>query len=100
LDFAEYTSSPRIIGVEVLLKIRLAGARDSGHSTLAAGWSAFNSYFKPLISSRFLGSPDLLAGSWSSSLVMMLANNAASMLARYDGTTASGFLRLKFSLAP
>jgi hypothetical protein len=91
---------PRIIAVEVLFKIRLAGAFDSGQSSLAAGWSAFNSYIKPLISSRFLDSPVLLAGSWFSSLVTILANNSASILARYDGTTASGFLRLKFSLAP
>ena len=46
------------------------------------------------------GSPNLLAGSWSSSLVTTLTNNAASILARYDGTTTSGFLRLKFTLAP
>jgi hypothetical protein len=46
------------------------------------------------------GSPNLLAGSWSSSLVTILENNAANILARYDGTTASGFLRLEFTLAP
>ena len=44
------------------------------------------------------GSPGLVPGSWSSSLVTILENNAASIRARYDGTTTNGFLRLKFAL--
>jgi hypothetical protein len=44
------------------------------------------------------GSPNLLAGSWSSSLVTILENNAARIRVRYDVTTANGFLRLKFTL--
>ena len=43
-------------------------------------------------------SPNLLAGSWSSALVTILENNAARLRVRYDGTTDSGFLRVKFSL--
>lgn len=46
------------------------------------------------------GSPSLVPGSWSSSLVTILENNAAVIRARYQGTTASGFLRLKFALTP
>ena len=46
------------------------------------------------------GSSNLLAGSWSSALVTILTNNAASIVARYDGTTTSRFLRLKFTLVP
>jgi hypothetical protein len=46
------------------------------------------------------GSPDLAPGSWSGSSVAILENNAARILARYDGVTANGFLRVKFSLAP
>lgn len=46
------------------------------------------------------GSPSLVPGSWSSSLVTILENNAARIRARYDGATTSGFLRLKFSLLP
>jgi hypothetical protein len=39
-------------------------------------------------------------GSWSGSLVTILENDAARIRARYDGTTTSGFLRLKFTLVP
>jgi hypothetical protein len=46
------------------------------------------------------GSPNLAAGSWSSSLVTILENDAARLRARYDGSTASGFLRVKFTLLP
>jgi len=46
------------------------------------------------------GSPSLVPGSWSDSLVTILENNAARIRARYDGTTTSGFLRLKFALIP
>lgn len=45
-------------------------------------------------------SPNLATGSWSSSLVTIVDNNAARLRARYDGTTATGFLRLEISLAP
>jgi hypothetical protein len=45
-------------------------------------------------------SPNLVTGSWSSSLVTILENNAARLRVRYDGTTAGGFLRLKFALIP
>ena len=45
-------------------------------------------------------SPNLVTGSWSSSLVTILENNAARLRVRYDGTTGSGFLRLKFVLLP
>ena len=45
------------------------------------------------------GSPSLVPASWSSSLVTILENNAAFIRARYDGSTTSGFLRLKFALA-
>jgi hypothetical protein len=43
-------------------------------------------------------SPNLAAGSWSSSFVTILENSAARLRARYDGLTVSGFLRLKFTL--
>ena len=46
------------------------------------------------------GSPNLAPGSWSGSQVTVLENSAARLRVRYDGTTTSGFLRLKFSLAP
>ena len=46
------------------------------------------------------GSPSLVPGNWSSSLVTILENNAARLRARYDGSTTSGFLRLKFTLFP
>ena len=46
------------------------------------------------------GSPNLAPGSWSTSSVTILENSAARIRARYDGTNVSGFLRLKFSLAP
>jgi hypothetical protein len=45
-------------------------------------------------------SPNLLAESWSSASVTILENNAARFRVRYDGTTDSGFLRLKFALLP
>jgi len=43
-------------------------------------------------------SSNLAAGSWSSSMVTILENSAARLRARYDGSTASGFLRVKFTL--
>ena len=46
------------------------------------------------------GSPDLDPGSWSSSRVTILENSPARIKARYDGTTTSGYLRLKFALSP
>ena len=46
------------------------------------------------------GSPDLDPGSWSSSWVTILENSSARIRARYDGTTTSGYLRLKFALSP
>lgn len=46
------------------------------------------------------GSPSLRPAIWSSSLVTILENNAAIIRARYDGTTVSGYLRLKFTLVP
>ena len=45
------------------------------------------------------GSSTLAAESWSSSSVTILENSAARIRARYDGTNASGFLRLKVTLA-
>jgi len=46
------------------------------------------------------GSPNLAPGTWTSSPVTILENSATRIRARYDGTNTSGFLRLKFSLAP
>lgn len=46
------------------------------------------------------GSPSLMPASWSSSRVTILENNAALIRARYDSSTTSGYLRLKFALAP
>jgi hypothetical protein len=45
-------------------------------------------------------SPSLEPASWSSSLVTVLENSATRIRARYDGTTANGYLRVKFTLAP
>jgi len=45
-------------------------------------------------------SPNLVTGSWSSSLVTILEDNAARLRVRYDGTTAGGFLRLRLALIP
>ena len=46
------------------------------------------------------GSPNLAPGSWSASSVKIMENSAARIQARYQATTASGFLRLKFTLSP
>jgi len=44
------------------------------------------------------GSPNLLPGSWSASLVTTLVNDATLLRVRFNSTTASGFLRLKVTL--
>lgn len=44
------------------------------------------------------GSPDLLPGSWSTSLLTTLANDATRLRVRFNSTTPSGFLRLKVTL--
>jgi len=44
------------------------------------------------------GSPDLLPGSWSASLVTTLANDATLLRVRFNSTTPSGFLRLRVTL--
>ena len=46
------------------------------------------------------GSPSLAPASWSPSQVTILETNAASFRALYNGPPASGFLRVKFALAP
>lgn len=46
------------------------------------------------------GSPNLAPGSWSGSSVTILENSQTQIHARYAGTNAIGFLRLKFSLLP
>lgn len=46
------------------------------------------------------GASNLAPGSWSGASVTILEDSAARIRARYDGTNVSGFLRLKFSLAP
>src|SRR5688572_25652762 len=51
-DLAEKTQSPRMSGVEVLLRIRSETVLLAGHSTVAAGSSAFNLIIKPPINSR------------------------------------------------
>ncbi len=43
-------------------------------------------------------SPDLTPGSWTTSSVTIVENDAANFRASYTGMTASGFLRLKISL--
>ncbi len=45
-------------------------------------------------------SPNLATGTWSNSLVTTLETNAARIRIRYDGSPASGFLRVKFTLVP
>ena len=46
------------------------------------------------------GSPSLAPASWSPSQVTILETNAASFRALYNGPPDSGFLRVKFALAP
>src|SRR4030095_4372305 len=50
--FAAKMCSPRIHGVEVLLKMRLAGVRISGQRNTAAGGFALTSTINPLTSNR------------------------------------------------
>lgn len=46
------------------------------------------------------GSPSLAPGNWSGAAVTILENNTTRIRARYDGTPACGFLRMKFTLTP
>ena len=94
-NFIEYALGSNPLAVQEQSEMNLGFDRDGFLLSLTKGPGAGKD-----VRYEVQSSPNLTSGSWSNSLITLLETNAARIRVRYDGSPASGFLRVKFTFVP